>query len=80
MTFSEMQDTAFTFFTNNVRARHGDDAEGDPCDWELESEAFGPYYPPGHESAGEELRCTCGYEQFEMWLRLLHPSMFEEDR
>lgn len=72
-------DTPCEFFENNVRSKHGYDAEGEVCDMELETEFSGPVYPPSHELAGQYLRCTCGYEQFEAALREFHPGLFRED-
>lgn len=63
------------FFRNNVEGRHGNDAEGEPCDRLVETEYSGPYHP----ETGEELRCTCGYDEFEAVMRTAFPAWFKED-
>jgi len=63
------------FFRNNVEGVHGNDAEGEPCDLLMETEYSGPYHP----DTGEELCCTCGYDEFEAVMRTAVPAWFEED-
>lgn len=63
------------FFRNNVEGRHGNDAEGEPCDLLMETEYSGPVHP----ETGEELRCTCGYAEFEAVMRTALRALFKED-
>ncbi len=69
-----MNNRLIAFFRNNVEGRHGNDAEGEPCDLLMETEYHGPVHP----ETGEELRCTCGYAEFEADLRMAMPAWFEE--
>ena len=69
-----MSKRLIAFFRNNVEGRHGNDAEGEPCDLLMETEYAGPVHPV----TGEELRCTCGYAEFEAVMRTLVPSWFRE--
>lgn len=68
--------TGIDFFRNNVEGRHGNDAEGEPCDLLMETEYSGPVHP----ETGEELRCTCGYDEFEVVMRVAHPMWFAEEK
>lgn len=66
--------SAVTFFEENVRNVHGLDAEGEPCDIDLETEWSGPVHP----ETGQELKCTCGYDLFDAELREFHPGLFRD--
>jgi hypothetical protein len=66
MAMSDRLSAGATYLVWNAMEVHGDE-----CDMRLETEYTGPVHP----ETGENLRCTCGHDQFWDELRAVHPRL-----
>jgi hypothetical protein len=72
-----VNDEATRYFEENVRDHHGISADGEPCPAAAETPLVVDIDARGVFTI--DVRCTCGYAQFEAELREFHPGLFRED-